>query len=320
MKNIFTIPEDLITYFFRCLINRGKYTIENNNGVFLIIPREEERYYKPVIVVKDVNKLEISLRNYINSLNKFYDTYGGLQEFHNLGYFFINLLSNMTNDDAQDLTSYIDKRILMFEKDRLEPFNNRTEVVSIGDSKFFAQRELEKRGLETPFYMIFEMEKNDNIYQLPLIRYSIDNDTCYIYAVQMDRWRDYRYDDQEYKETINKVNSGLKKYRNIPPNFVLSLALFIKILSDNNISKIIIPDYLFSRYRNYYHASTETKSNKILDNILDRFLNLLCRMDTQVEGFDIISYPNDLDSYMRIKLNCPKSENQMLNEIFNGKR
>ena len=318
MESIFTIPDDIVTYFFQCLIDKGKYKIENNNGVILINPREQESYYKPVIVVKDIIELKESLENYVHSLNDFYGSVQ-LQEYQDLSFFFNNLLLNMTNNDAEDLAKFIDKRAKLFKKDKLEPYKERTHIVDIDDSKFFAQREVESPGLETPYCMIFEMEKNGNVYGLPLVRYSVDHDTCYIYSVQMGRDRNYQYQEQDYKETVNKVNSGLKKYRDVPPNFVLSLALFTKILNDNNVNNIIIPDYLFGRYKNYYGATTVVKSDKILSRILDKFVDLICRMDMQVDGFDISTYPNDVDSFMRVKLNNPKSENKMLDEIFSGK-
>ena len=318
MKDLFTTQDDIVSYFFKCLIDNGKYNIENSNGVIVINPREQESYYKPVIVVKDINELRDSLEEYVYSLNNFYsDT--ELQGYQDLCYFFNNLLFNMTNTDAQDLAKFINKRAKMFKNDMLDSYKERTYVIDIDDSKFFVQRVQESPGLETPYCIIFEMEKNGNIYGLPLVRYSIDQDTCYIYSVQMGRDRKYQYQEQEYKETINKVNSGVKEYRDIPPNFVLSLAIFIRMLVNNNISNIVIPDYLFGRYKKYLRATTAARSDIILSRILDKFVDLICRMDMQVDGFDIITYPNELDSFMRVKLNNPKSKNKMLDKIFSSK-
>ena len=162
------------------------------------------------------------------------------------------------------------------------------------------------------------MECGGKTFELPLVRYFIQNDICYIYTVQMGKDRNFNYQDSIYKETINKLNSGLKEYRNVPPNFVLSLALFLKMLNDNNISNIIVPDYLFGRYRKYLKAKTEVQSDVILQRILNNFMNLLCRMDLQIDGFDITAYPGDVDSYMRIKVGSMNSKNEFLNELLNG--
>lgn len=309
---------DLVTYFLKCIADKGKYQIRKDNDLIIISPRKEQEYYKPQIIVRDINRLHVSLKQYIVALNKFYYQNGKLEHYHDLSFFFNILLFNMSNTDAQDLERYINRCTLMFKEDILHEFVNKINIVNIENCNFYAQRVVENPGLETPFCMLFAMRRNNKNYELPLIRYTIDNDTCYIYAVQMGRGRTFNYQDLEYKSTINKVNQGLKKYRDIPPNFVLSLALFIKILDNYNISNIIIPDYLFGRYRKYIGSNTIVKSDEILQRILNNFFSLLCRMDMQIEGFDILTYPNDFDSFMRIKLNNLNSENKMLKQIFNS--
>ncbi|MBQ3306572.1 MAG: hypothetical protein IJG68_00105 [Bacilli bacterium] len=322
MKKIFQIPNNIVSYFFKSIIEKGKYKVEVLDDKVLIKPREEQEYYKPVIVIKDLEELNDALIHYVETLNNFYhDKEDDIEQYHDLTYFFNKLLFNMTNEDASDLASYINRCSLTFQKDPLDSYDQKTLVAEIENSKFYAQRVLESPGLETPYYMLFQMEKNEKTYELPLVRYTIPSeDTCIIYTVQMGRDRNYNYQDKEYKEVINKLNSGLKEYRNVPPNFVLSLALFIKMLSKQDINNIIIPDYLFGRYKKYLGANTVVRSDAILERILNNYMNLLCRMDNQIDGFEIQTYPNEVDSFMRIKINQLNSKNEMLNEILNQRK
>ena len=321
MNKKFIMPQDLVTYFFQCIIEKGKYKIEKNNNIVVINPRDEQEYYKPQIIINDISKLHTSLEKYIHAIYDFYSNNNvELESYHDLSFFFNILLINMTNTDAQNLVDYIDRYTLMFNRDIFDEYVNKVNIMNTEDCNFYAQRVIENPGLETPYCMLFEMEKNNNTFELPLIRYTIVKDICYIYAIQMGRGRVFNYQDLEYKDIINQANKGLKKYRDVPPNFVLSFALFIKLLDSYNINNIMIPDYLFGRYKKYIGADTITKSDKIMKRILNKYFDLFCRFDMQIEGFDILTYPNDFDSYMRIKFKNLKSENKMLNEIFNSNK
>ena len=323
MGKLFEIPDDIVKRFFEIVAIRGKYQIEydpiEKKKVFLL-RRTEEEYYKPRITIINIDELEASLKNYIHKVEDFYSRYNILEPYQDLNFFLANIPINMSNVDAQDLVGFINKRVSMFEKDVFDNylFNERKVVQEIGVGTFYAYRILETPNLETPYCMAFCMECAGKIFELPLVRYYFQEDICYIYAVQMGKDRNFNYQDLEYKKTINKLNTGLKEYRNIPPNFVLSLVLFLKMLSDNNISKVMIPDYLFGRYKKYLNAKTELLSDAILPRILDNFLRLLCRMNLQIDGFDILTYPEDYDSYMRIKIGKMSSKNEFLNELLNG--
>lgn len=319
MGRVLNIPEDIVSYFYTALKEKGKYRVEHENNSVVIYPRENQEYYKPPIIIRDVGKLEEALKNYATKLDSFYSKNYKLEEYQDLSYFLTIMLFNMTNSDAEDLVHYINQCSLSFERDIFDDFEERQKVIQIDDSEFYAQRFVESPGLETPYYMLFQMERGSNVYELPLVRYTIRNDVCYIYAVQMGRGRSYNYQEKDYKEVINKANSGLKEDRDIPPNFALVLALFIKTLRDHNISRIMIPDYLFGRYRNYHRSTTITKSDELLERIMNRFLQLIRRIDAQIDGLDITSYPNDIDSYMRININSLSSKNTMFNDIFTDK-
>ena len=140
-------------------------------------------------------------------------------------------------------------------------------------------------------------------------------DTCHLFAIQFGRGREYDTSIEEYKNIVNKVNSGVKKFRNVSPSFVLSFSLFLKLLQNENIKEIMVPSFLFARYRNYYKATTIKQSNLLLNRILDNFVLLMQRMEYEIDGFEIWSYLEEFDSYTHIKLNELDSKNKLVRNI-----
>lgn len=302
---IFYMPENINKLFFDIIFQICKYEVEINANSALIKPRSEEEYYKPIIIVKDLDELAEALENYINALNNFYKEHNNLDEYHTLEYFLARLLSNMAPSDALDLTSYINRRTFFLSNNEFAEYDEKTTVVESEDYKIYVQKALESPGLETPYILLFSAEINGEEYPLPLIRYAFDEGgTCHVFAVQFGRQREPITTDN-FKKIINKANRGVNKYRNVSPSFVISFALFINFLKSKNVTNIVMPDFLFGRYRRYFGGHSEQKSDEILYRILNNFITLIQRMEYQFPDVEITAFPNDVDSYTHIKLNCP---------------
>ena len=316
---MFNIPNDIVYFFFDEINKKGKYNVFIDGSNAYIRPRIEEEYYKPIIKIKDINEFKIVLLKYIKILTQFYSKYNVKKEYHGLSYFFNNLLFNMTYSDAEDLTKYIYKRISFFQNEEFAEYVNRTLICEVGDVSFYAKRVTEECGLETPFILIFEMEIGGITYPLPLIRYAFDNNNvCHLFTIQFGKNRDFDCTIQEYKNIVNKVNNGVKKYRNVSPSFVLSFTLFIKMLQEKEIQNIIVPSFLFSRYRHYFGAKSLEKSDLMLNRILDNFVTLLQRMEYEINDFNITSYLEEIDSYTHIKLGNLTSKNNLVRSIISN--
>lgn len=313
---------NILEVFFREIKIKGKYEIEFRNNSAYIIPREEEQYYKPIMTIPDLNYFSDLLIEYINSINDF-NTRNNieLKEYQNLSYIFNIMLFNIASSDADDLNKFMETRISFFRDDTLEEFTNPNKIFEYENITLYAQKKTEDFGLETPYIMTFSMEVDGESYNLPIIRYGINNDgVCFIYAVQIGRGRTCDTNNIKYKNAVNQMNQGVKEHRNISPSFVLILSAFIKILNSNGISKIMIPDFLFNRYKKYYRANTTNKSNEILSRMFHNMTTLIQRMDSQIDGFNIQSYPLDRDSYYHIEIMNLESENKMLKKLLkNGK-
>lgn len=313
--------KNISNFFFEEIQKKGKYTISINNNKAIITPREEEKHYKTAVTIPNLEYFNDLLIEYINAINDFNKENDlELADYQDLSYIFNIMLFNITASDACDLNKYIETRISFFKDHNLEEYKTPTKIFKYQSTIFLAQRENECFGLETPYIMTFSMICNNKTYNLPLIRYAIDdNGTCFIYAVQIGRGRICENHKQEYKNIVNQVNHGTKEHRNISPSFVLILAMFLKILNDHNIKNIVVPDFLFNRYKKYYRANTTSKSNEILSRMFNNITTLIKRIDDQIDGFNIKTYPLDVDSYYHIEISNLESNNKMLNKLLNNK-
>ncbi len=312
---MFQMPENILEFFFQEIHKYGKYEIVTEDSVIKIKTDLDHEYYKPVIVITDLEALKTALINYVRALNEFYLKHNNLEHYHNLSFFMNHLFLNMTYSDAQDLTSYIEKRTTFFSNTHFQEYQKPTLLLREGGVEYYVQYAIDAPGLEAPFKLLFSMKIGDVFYPLPLVRYAFDeNNVCHLFSVQFGRGRKYAVEEDTYKKTVNKINSGVNKYRNVSPGFVLSFKLFLFLLEQYNVSKIKVPDFLFCRYKNYFGAQTTVKSDAILTRILDGFLLLIQRMEYQFSGFEITAYPNDIDSYTHIKLNGTVSDRKKIKQ------
>lgn len=304
---------DITDFFFQEIKKKGKYTLEKIGSKIVIIPREEEPYYKPIIQINDIERLKIELQNYRTTLLNFYNSQNCFADYQDLSYFFNNILFGMTNSDATDLESYINKKNQFFYHDPFVFLDKEKKIYQKDNVSIFVKRHQELPGYESPYIITFHLELNKTTYYLPLIKYAVDqNKICNLFTIQFGRNRINKVQDDDYKSTINIMNKGIKKYRNVSPSFVLSLRLFLDLLKEVQINKIVVPDFLFCKYRNYYKSRTVTKSDNILERILNEFLILLKRMEYQFPDFKIENYPNEIDSYTHIKIDTPKKKRELL--------
>ena len=116
-----------------------------------------------------------------------------------------------------------------------------------------------------------------NIYNLPWVRYGISQNKngdkiAYIYALQkMEPSLSEKY-NEEIEKDINKVNTGIRRYRNVTPNAIVALSIFMGMLEAEGITAIKAPDFFIGRYGHFVNASTEEETDIIQYNLTEKFL------------------------------------------------
>lgn len=244
-------------------------------------------------------------------------------------YFFYWLVKNMTNSDTEDLAGYV-KRYADFTADKtFAGLSHPAFIGNVEDVSFLALNADEyEAGLETPYLMLFWAEKNQISSVLPFIRYGIENTekgkVAYIYAVQ--RRKDENAFETELDQQLDRIfagaNSGVKEHRNITPSMVCMLAVFIGMLKAKGIKEVKAPDFIVRRWGDFWKAKTDEDCVRIQSNATNKFLLSFVRLSNQFEGLDIQFVPNEVDSFLHLKLsNELKTKNQTLAKFYEmGKR
>lgn len=298
-----------------------KYTLNFLNGKYFLTPPKSCEYYKPVIVISNIEDLEIKLKEYFAALKQLYDL--NKDSKYAIDYYYRILINNLTNSDSFELEKFVALRTAFLEDTTFDALEKETIVTTSEingvNVTYSCIKCLEEPGLETPFIIEFFMTINDKKYELPIVRYGIKDNECHIYTIQYGKNRVCTKDDEYFKGVVNKFNSGIKENRGVSPSFVLSFILFLKLLEENNIKKIVIPDFIYARYKHYYKNSSEEKSDEMLERIFNKFHMLLKRMEEQVIGIEVDAYCNELDSKTHWTLKRLKSNNAETEKILNSK-
>lgn len=219
-----------------------------------------------------------------------------------------------------------------------------SKETSLGTLKY----EVSKQSIEqeTPFAFKSYFEKNmgDDIakFALPRISFGISDGICYIYAIQNKDSKintNSKY-NLEVKDAIKTINSGVKKYRNVTPSFVISLALFLSYIYEEGISRIKVESPLpirknnrefVTKYRIQFETmrgilkgeTLETFKSELINKKLNdeynstvKFLNCINRLKLHFDNIYLSS--NNIDDSLIIEIINLSTNNSFLKEIVNS--
>ena len=249
-------------------------------------------------------------------------------------YHISNIWNNATNYDFDNPERFI-KRYTDFILD--DTFNYFDEIKCIGsigvvdgvESYIYLRRDKCPRGYETPFELSFfigNIETSTALYPLPKIRYGFESDKnqkkAYIYALQNDiRPALFRYNEELdcYMRKINGYISGMENRGVHSPSFIFAIVLFLSTISSLGISELLIPDMLLGRRKNKsrFNNMNEKDLDDLQYNLTNKNIKTFIRVAMEIEGIDIFSYPNDIDSFLHIKIGPDIfSENEVISKLI----
>ena len=256
----------------------------------------------------------------------------------------------MTPDDFKNPENFLLKNIEMLENKTFNNYYKFDgKMISLNDTYDinFNNRitsTFDEENKEISFYIESKYLKK---YYLPVVRYGIykknNKNVCEIGSIQNKK--SFINDEldivNELRKNLNKgVPHDLK--HNIEPKKVLSLILFIKLLNENNIDEISIPsmyvldydyhriweqndinifkskwsNYLINLYPDDYEKELEEFNKKInkveliSKNKTTDFIKLFERLMYHFPDIEILEYPNELSSYMKLDIsNCKSIDN-----------
>ncbi len=207
---------------------------------------ELELLNMPNLYIKNKDSFYRTLTEYVYKALKFYklnETKDNIKII--LSFLFINI----TDKEMSNIENYV-RKYINFLDDKLLSNKYGEKNTELGEIKY----EVCMQGYqqETPYCFKSRFQKGDSEYFMPRISFGISEGICYIYAIQ-NKDKKTNIDSQfnlEVKEKLRTINSGISKYRNVTPSFVVALALFISFLKENNINKVKVVTPLPIRQKN----------------------------------------------------------------------
>lgn len=299
--------------------------VSQKKGIFLV-PPEKSKFYRPNTVIKDIEQLERKLEQYIEALPKSGKNFYKIDEGHTVATYFYYLVKTLTNSDSHDLLKYIDVFMDFLKDTQFSSLSQESKIgrIELGEEEtqkydVLAKRAEEYYGSETPYTMRYALDRKGFRYTMPFVRYGIAEDQAYIYSIQRKGKIKFRYPRiKEINGRFNRVNSGVKTERDITPSMLISATMFMGMLKGVGIKEVKIADFLTRRFGHYNGINGNVEeASKIQDNITNKFLRTYTRLVAQFHGIEIYSYPNDIDSYLSLRLGEEiSSDNPLLNQFF----
>jgi len=326
----------------------------------------------PVLTIKNIDEFNKYLTIYIEKQLKFlsdnkFTSISDIKE--RIRYCLMNLFINATSYDFNNPIDFLKLRISFLDNEMIK--NNFLEYKNIYEfddiNCHIESMVLEQHPAnETPYAFCSKVVNNDTneSYDLPKIRYGIKDEgiekTVYIYGIQgskkksiltnfekkMNRYlfkvnKDVCKDDEylEYEEKLDDFYP--ENVVDVTPKSVFALTIFLKVIKELNINKVICVPYLPIRYygnlkgknavldlsKNFYSEDIMLKKRLDIEqnfddnqsNITDKFIRTFNRVNYHLNNMSNIIYPYELDDFMHFNINDNISDNDhMINKVYNN--
>ena len=256
---------------------------------------------------------------------------------------------NATPEDFENPIQFI-QRYINFLQDNT--FDELTETVQINRLQTLQNCSLQIRRAEqnefqeTPNAIDLTVKKDNAEKKLPRIAYGISNGIAYIYGIQGTKT------PKETDETMKRINRSRfavnKTINNVPEDYkqlylkqepysYISLFVFLSLIKQKGINRIIMPAYLPERneskerlikqefrrkkrnLKNKNNATAKEKRDLISEfirnkndhqriqyNITNKFLYYMARMECDIKGIEILQTPEENNSSLVIDISKMK--------------
>ncbi len=322
-----------VEMLIRQLQNRGNGNVINNDGQIIINPiKPNEIDSSPQVTINNPQLLNRLIEQYLLCVKESDLPFCEWNERIGTKYYLSNIWNNATNCDFDNPEAFI-KRYTDFILDNT--FNCFDEIKCIGciglidgvESYVYIRRDKCPRGYETPFELSFfigNIEDPATLYPLPKIRYGVDGSKkkAYVYAIQNDikpALFNYNESLDIYMRKINDYISGMENRGVHSPSFLFAIALFLGVAHSFGIEKILVPDMLSGRRKNKnrFNNMTEEELDTLQYNLTNKTIKTFIRVVMEIAGADISSYPNDIDSFLHIKMGTTLfSKNEIISKLL----
>lgn len=281
--------------------------------------------------VQDFDLLAEKVNKYLNIATEFYKDDKDFFDFDDESFakhlsFF--LFVNMTNYDLNFVYNFVDSRTKFLEN-KIDCKETKLGHFEDGDKvgfDIFSKITKNRSNMESPYKFETILRSGDEKFILPAIHFGFDGQKVTVLGVQ-----------NLYKNQIDKLSKTLDRYfrkvnknidsenieSQVSPNAVVAMAIFLKVLKDNNIHEVCVKDYMPIRY----YSGVECRKVKLRRNLQDenlayehadrdqfnmtnRLMYLALRMGVHFDNIDVNL--DELKSEMNLKIknkDCTRDEN-----------
>lgn len=311
----------------------------------------------PTLIIKDREKLNSSIARYVDLAKDFYKEDFRLEDVSNKDkYIITSLLVNTLVTDFNDLNNLFERHSAFLEDESLVEFQNSINLGYVDKLKSNVVVQIIKQSIvqETPYGMQISLQddNDETVYKFPTIRFGIDNNRVYIYAVQQDEV----VENKKIERLLRKVGEGFDEKNSdrdeianpenlysVSPWSLVALSIFIPIIKNyTNADEFVAPYFLVNRY-NAVEISYEILKEKYKDNmddervmtmiqkkkeavnnhdelqrnITDKFIRNFRRLDHHFENMDVEMFPLEQDSMIHFKVGDElECNNSLLKEVY----
>lgn len=247
--------EDMTSYYeglksIEYLYNVHKDSEEVKEGIYINV-HDSEKFF---------NLLQELIETYAHSKN------------HTLVHpynFIRSIWLRMGVSDVNDVEGFLERQLKFLKNDAILAHENST-IHSFNDDEYLSyQVKDNKDWFETNQNMYFKIYKlTDSIfdtkeYAFPSIHYGFSEENnigeCYIYGIQKLETKQ----DEEIKEKLQPIRSSLRN-KNISPDFIIGMSLFLDFLYTHKITVVEIPTLQVFNYE--YHEGLSNIVKKEIES------------------------------------------------------
>ena len=236
----------------------GDTLIKNGDDIFKATNKaknsiNENDFFTPIIQIPDIEIFARLTQTYLQIAENFY-----IADKQNFSYYdhtfrerlFLDLITNTTNFDRNNILSYIENRTKMLENVL------QTQSFQLGEIKNYTLKaDLLKNPsmLEAPYrFTSYFIDTNKDKFILPTITFGLIADTAYIFAIQAKKEKQTNYISKELDRFFRKTNKDVDMQDiigQVSPNALVALTIFLSAMKKEGIKKVVAPNFMPIRYQ-----------------------------------------------------------------------
>ena len=307
---------------------------------------EENKYYPckinvdgamiPTLIIKDRKLFDNLLNEYVSKAIDFYDDNNFYEEILNykdeddmlIGrekLIMTQLFANAMVEDFGDSITFLRKRIAFID-------NHVDKTINLGYSQTLgANLELittkDTLNNETPSEFVIRATDDDNKWISPRIKYGIDEDTVYIYAIQNEDKNNNAL-GKKINRRLYKVGEGFtdqsleENPKDVTASFLFTLNMAVSYFSNLGYKKVVVPSMLIVRWNakkiiinnKYQRKKIDDEKQKLLNseleniqsNLTNKLIRTFLRLACHYNNIIVDSFPYELDSALHITVDDSK--------------